>query len=117
MEKLETKVGDATLTLETGKLAQLASGSVTVRLGDTVLLAPVGDTLAISVAGLTSLRLVRPPVVRQGGVIEYLGKSPAIVLLLLVRPALAPLEDVAAEQKSMTCLIDLDGGVGHRPAR
>lgn len=39
MEKFETKVGNATLTLETGKLAKLASGSVTVRLGDTVLLA------------------------------------------------------------------------------
>ncbi|MFA5967373.1 MAG: polyribonucleotide nucleotidyltransferase [Patescibacteria group bacterium] len=39
MEKFETKVGDATLTIETGKLALLASGSVTVRLGDTVLLA------------------------------------------------------------------------------
>jgi len=39
MEKIETKVGDAELSLETGKLALLASGSVTVRLGDTVLLA------------------------------------------------------------------------------
>ncbi len=39
MEKFETKVGNAALTIETGKLAQLASGSVTVRLGDTVLLA------------------------------------------------------------------------------
>ncbi|MFH0912397.1 MAG: polyribonucleotide nucleotidyltransferase [Patescibacteria group bacterium] len=39
MEKFAIKVGDATLSLETGKLARLASGSVTVRLGDTVLLA------------------------------------------------------------------------------
>ena len=39
MEKFETKVGDATLIIETGKLAKLASGSVTIRLGDTVLLA------------------------------------------------------------------------------
>ncbi|MBU1092641.1 polyribonucleotide nucleotidyltransferase [Patescibacteria group bacterium] len=38
MEQLTTKVGDATLTLSTGKLAKLASGSVTVQLGDTVLL-------------------------------------------------------------------------------
>lgn len=39
MEKFETRVGDATLTISTGKLAQLASGSVTIQLGDTVLLA------------------------------------------------------------------------------
>lgn len=39
MEQLTTKVGDATLTLSTGKLAKLASGSVSVQLGDTVLLA------------------------------------------------------------------------------
>ncbi len=39
MEKFETKVGSATLTIETGKLALLASGAVMVRLGDTVLLA------------------------------------------------------------------------------
>ena len=39
MEQLTTKVGAATLTLSTGKLAKLASGSVTIQLGDTVLLA------------------------------------------------------------------------------
>lgn len=34
-----TQLGGETLTIETGKLAQLASGSVTVRYGDTVVLA------------------------------------------------------------------------------
>jgi polyribonucleotide nucleotidyltransferase len=34
-----TKIGGKELTIETGKLAQLASGSVTVRCGDTVVLA------------------------------------------------------------------------------
>ncbi|MEA1909968.1 MAG: polyribonucleotide nucleotidyltransferase [Patescibacteria group bacterium] len=38
MEKFETKIGDANLSIETGKLAKFASGSVTIRLGDTVLL-------------------------------------------------------------------------------
>ncbi len=37
--RYETKIGDETLAIETGKLAQLASGSVTVRYGDTVVLA------------------------------------------------------------------------------
>ncbi len=35
----ETKIGDETLSIETGKLAPLASGSVTARYGDTVVLA------------------------------------------------------------------------------
>ncbi|MFH1088600.1 MAG: polyribonucleotide nucleotidyltransferase [Patescibacteria group bacterium] len=39
MEQLTTKVGNATLTLSTGKLAKLASGSVAMQLGETVLLA------------------------------------------------------------------------------
>lgn len=39
MEKFETKLGDTKLTIETGKLAQLASGSVTVTIGETVVLA------------------------------------------------------------------------------
>ncbi|OGB75324.1 polyribonucleotide nucleotidyltransferase [candidate division Kazan bacterium RIFCSPHIGHO2_01_FULL_49_10] len=39
MEKFESKLGSSKLTMETGKLARLASGSVTVRLGDTVVLA------------------------------------------------------------------------------
>jgi len=39
MEKFETLLGDAKLTIETGKLAKLASGSVTVKLGETVVLA------------------------------------------------------------------------------
>ena len=39
MEKFETTLGSAKLTIETGKLARLASGAVTVRLGDTVVLA------------------------------------------------------------------------------
>ncbi|MFA5270034.1 MAG: polyribonucleotide nucleotidyltransferase [Patescibacteria group bacterium] len=39
MEKFETTLGDSKLMMETGKLARLASGSVTVRLGDTVVLA------------------------------------------------------------------------------
>jgi len=39
MEKLETSLGDSKLIIETGKLAKLASGSVTVTLGDTVVLA------------------------------------------------------------------------------
>ncbi len=39
MEKFETSLGDATLIIETGKLAKLAGGSVTVRLGETVVLA------------------------------------------------------------------------------
>lgn len=37
--RFETKIGDESLIIETGKLAQLASGSVTVRYGDTVVLA------------------------------------------------------------------------------
>lgn len=44
MEKFETMLGSVKLIMETGKLAKLASGSVTVRLGDTVVLA----TAAIS---------------------------------------------------------------------
>lgn len=39
MEKFETALGSTKLVLETGKLANLASGSVTMRLGDTVVLA------------------------------------------------------------------------------
>ncbi|MBN2585553.1 polyribonucleotide nucleotidyltransferase [Patescibacteria group bacterium] len=39
MEKFETMLGDSKLMIETGKLARLAAGSVTVRLGDTVVLA------------------------------------------------------------------------------
>lgn len=39
MENFKTNFGEAELTIETGKLARLASGSVTVRLGDTVVLA------------------------------------------------------------------------------
>lgn len=39
MEKFETSLGDAKLIIETGKLAKLAGGSVTVRLGETVVLA------------------------------------------------------------------------------
>jgi polyribonucleotide nucleotidyltransferase len=39
MEKFETMLGNAKLIMETGKLARLAAGSVTVRLGDTVVLA------------------------------------------------------------------------------
>ncbi len=39
MEKFETLLGDTELTIETGKLAKLASGSVTVKLGETVVLA------------------------------------------------------------------------------
>ncbi len=38
-ETFERTIGDRTLTLETGELAQLAGGAVTVRYGDTVLLA------------------------------------------------------------------------------
>ncbi len=37
--RYETQLGGETLVIETGKLAQLASGSVTVRYGDTVVLA------------------------------------------------------------------------------
>ena len=39
MEKFETQLGEAKLTLETGRLAGLANGSVTLRIGDTVVLA------------------------------------------------------------------------------
>lgn len=39
MEKFETSLGDAKLIIETGKLAKLAGGSVTVRLGETIVLA------------------------------------------------------------------------------
>ncbi|MBU1083351.1 polyribonucleotide nucleotidyltransferase [Patescibacteria group bacterium] len=39
MEKFETKLGESKLTIETGKMAQLASGSVTVTVGETVVLA------------------------------------------------------------------------------
>ena len=39
MEKFETSLGDAKLIIETGKLAKLAGGSVTLRLGDTIVLA------------------------------------------------------------------------------
>lgn len=39
MEKFETLLGDTKLIIETGKLAKLAGGSVTVRLGETIVLA------------------------------------------------------------------------------
>lgn len=39
MKDFKTKLGDKDLIISTGKLAQLASGSVTVRYGDTVVLA------------------------------------------------------------------------------
>ncbi|RLC37652.1 polyribonucleotide nucleotidyltransferase [candidate division Kazan bacterium] len=39
MEKFVTTLGDTKLEVETGKLAVLASGSVTLRMGDTVILA------------------------------------------------------------------------------
>lgn len=39
MEKFETSLGDTKLIIETGKLAKLAGGSVTVRLGETIVLA------------------------------------------------------------------------------
>ena len=35
---LTTEIGGRTLTIETGRLARLAGGSVTIRYGDTVLL-------------------------------------------------------------------------------
>ncbi len=38
-ETFQRQLGDETLTLEVGELAGLASGAVTVRYGDTVLLA------------------------------------------------------------------------------
>jgi polyribonucleotide nucleotidyltransferase len=38
MHKFETTLGGKTLTIETGKLAKQAGGSVTVRLGDTIVL-------------------------------------------------------------------------------
>jgi len=38
-QQFTTQLGDSKLILETGKLAQLANGSVTLRLGDTVVLA------------------------------------------------------------------------------
>ena len=37
-QKFETEFGGRTLTIETGKLAEQASGAVTVRHGDTVVL-------------------------------------------------------------------------------
>ena len=37
-QTFETQVGGRTLTIETGKLARLAGGSVTVRYGDTMVL-------------------------------------------------------------------------------
>jgi len=39
MEQFTTQLGDTKLTIETGKLAQLAGGSVTLRIGDTIVLA------------------------------------------------------------------------------
>ena len=39
MEKFETSLGDAKLIIETGKLAKLAGGSVTLKLGETIVLA------------------------------------------------------------------------------
>ncbi|KKW25788.1 MAG: Polyribonucleotide nucleotidyltransferase [candidate division Kazan bacterium GW2011_GWC1_52_13] len=39
MEQFTTQLGEAKLTLETGRLAGLANGSVTLRIGDTVVLA------------------------------------------------------------------------------
>jgi polyribonucleotide nucleotidyltransferase len=39
MNQLDTQLGDAKLTAETGRLAQLADGSVTLRIGDTIVLA------------------------------------------------------------------------------
>lgn len=39
MQEFKTKLGDKDLIISTGKLAQLASGAVTVRYGDTVVLA------------------------------------------------------------------------------
>ncbi len=41
VQRYETQIGGKTLTLETGKLALLASGSVTARYGDTIVLATV----------------------------------------------------------------------------
>ena len=38
METVSTAFGKATLTLETGKLAKQANGSILVRYGDTVVL-------------------------------------------------------------------------------
>ena len=37
-QTLETQIGGRTLTIETGKLARLAGGAVTVRYGDTLVL-------------------------------------------------------------------------------
>lgn len=39
MEQFVTQLGDSKLTMGTGKLAQLANGSVTLRIGDTIVLA------------------------------------------------------------------------------
>jgi polyribonucleotide nucleotidyltransferase len=41
IEKVETRLGEHTLTIETGRVAKQASGAVTVRCGDTVVLAAV----------------------------------------------------------------------------
>ena len=38
IQKIESQVGSGTITFETGKMARLADGAVTVRLGDTVVL-------------------------------------------------------------------------------
>ena len=37
-QTFETQIGGRTLTIETGKLARLAGGAVTVRYGDTLIL-------------------------------------------------------------------------------
>ena len=41
IKKTEKKIGERTITLETGKLAKQANGSVVLQCGDTILLATV----------------------------------------------------------------------------
>ena len=52
----ETMVGDRTLTIETGKLAQQANGAVTIRYGEMIVLAAACAVAASLALGMQALR-------------------------------------------------------------
>ena len=57
-----SQVGSTSITIETGKMARLADGAVTVRLGDTVVIEGEATVMTTSVTRRLAPRAAREPV-------------------------------------------------------
>ena len=55
VKKVETTVGGRTLSMETGRLAEQASGAVLVRYGDTMVLATVATLRSVEYSDAASM--------------------------------------------------------------